>query len=135
MPETIRICPRCKFDFFSSHATYCSVACKQWAYRRRKQDSKLETVTRDMMPVEFMVEDMNMVRMIDADDVAAKLKCSRTHLTEVVSNDPTFPRPRRLGRLIRWPESAIDAWINGDGVNVQHAAPSSPAMMVAEPLA
>lgn len=117
MPEELRVCQRCGAEFYSWQpaASHCSGACRQAVYRRRKSNA----VTLSHAVVASTVEDMDMVRMLDAEDVADKLRCSRSHLNNVLANDPTFPRPRRLGRLIRWPEAAIDDWINGRGATVQ----------------
>lgn len=47
---------------------------------------------------------------IDAAELAAYLKCSRTTIYELGRTDPRFPKPLRLGRAVRWRRDQIDAW-------------------------
>ncbi len=65
-----------------------------------------------------------MVRMLTPDDIATKLRCSRSYVGTLASSDPTFPAPRKLGRLLRWPESEIDAWITGRGGDTVQTRPA-----------
>jgi predicted DNA-binding transcriptional regulator AlpA len=44
-------------------------------------------------------------------DVAEALGCSRRHVENLLARDPSFPRPRRLGRLSRWDPSTIMRWV------------------------
>lgn len=56
------------------------------------------------------------------DQVAAYLRISRRHLTELRATDPTFPKPRMLGSLPRWRPGAVIRWLDPDP-----APPAPPA--------
>lgn len=46
-------------------------------------------------------------------DVAAILKCSRSTVESLRKNDPDFPRPLKLGKIVRWRASDIASYIDG----------------------
>ena len=48
--------------------------------------------------------------MLDTGDVAALLKCSDRHVTNM-SKGGRIPTPVRLGTLVRWPRHIIEEWI------------------------
>lgn len=48
--------------------------------------------------------------LLDVRQVAAMLGCS-TRTVYRLSDAGKMPRPRRLGALVRWSRSEIDAWI------------------------
>lgn len=49
--------------------------------------------------------------LIDVGDVASMLSCSTRHVYRLVECKK-MPPPVKLGALIRWPRSQIDAWIS-----------------------
>ncbi len=50
------------------------------------------------------------MRMLDIDEVAARLGvCRRT--AEAMLAEGRLPRPVRFGRLRRWSDDQVDAWI------------------------
>jgi predicted DNA-binding transcriptional regulator AlpA len=50
-------------------------------------------------------------RMLSADDVAAKLKVSRSTFYRTAKGEG-FPKPKRFSKtIVRWLESEIDDWI------------------------
>lgn len=51
-------------------------------------------------------------RLLDANQVAERLGCTRRHLENMRRHDPAGAPPSlRLGKLLRFPESRLDAWI------------------------
>jgi len=48
--------------------------------------------------------------LLDVDQVAAKLNCSKRHVYRL-SDAGRMPRPVRLGALVRWSRQAIDEWV------------------------
>ncbi|MFP4154560.1 MAG: helix-turn-helix transcriptional regulator [Halothiobacillaceae bacterium] len=49
-------------------------------------------------------------RLISLRDVSERVSLKRTAIYARI-NEGTFPKPVKLGRISRWPESQIDAWI------------------------
>ncbi|RYI26771.1 MAG: AlpA family phage regulatory protein [Acetobacteraceae bacterium] len=48
----------------------------------------------------------------DVQGVAALLGASAATVYRILRTDPSFPRPRQLGRrLTRWARGAVEAWI------------------------
>lgn len=48
----------------------------------------------------------------DVQDVAALLGASPSTVRRLVRDDPSFPRPRQLGRrMTRWVRGDVEAWI------------------------
>ncbi len=58
--------------------------------------------------VEVLLDAVN--DLLDVDQVAAKLNCSKRHVYRL-SDAARMPRPVRLGALVRWNRQAIDEWI------------------------
>lgn len=50
-------------------------------------------------------------------DVAAILKCSRSTVECLRKKDPDFPRPLKLGKIVRWRVSDISTYIDGKAEN------------------
>ena len=50
--------------------------------------------------------------LLDVGAVAALLDCSRRHVYRL-SDAGKMPRPVKLGQLVRWRRSELQAWING----------------------
>ncbi len=49
-------------------------------------------------------------RLLTREDLATALQVTTRHLSAMVARGE-LPEPIRFGRLVRWPKSAIDAWI------------------------
>lgn len=49
-------------------------------------------------------------QMIDVAEVATLLKCS-TRQVRRLSDSGRMPKPVHLGRLVRWLQSDVDAWL------------------------
>ena len=49
-------------------------------------------------------------KLIDTAEVMRRLSCGRTQLHFMV-RDGRFPEPIRIGRMRRWREAVVDAWI------------------------
>ena len=50
-------------------------------------------------------------QMLDPTALAEMLRISLRHLTDVRTDDPTFPKPRMLGTLPRWSPAVIRRWM------------------------
>jgi predicted DNA-binding transcriptional regulator AlpA len=50
-------------------------------------------------------------QMLDPNALAEMLRISLRHLTDVRTDDPTFPKPRMLGTLPRWSPAVIGRWM------------------------
>jgi excisionase family DNA binding protein len=48
--------------------------------------------------------------LLDANETARRLRCTRRHLERLLA-DGEGPPSLKLGRLRRFPESLLDAWI------------------------
>lgn len=48
--------------------------------------------------------------LIDVEAVAAMLSVSRRHIYSL-ANAGRMPRPRKIGRLVRWSRSEIHSWV------------------------
>lgn len=59
--------------------------------------------------------------LLDVRAVAALLKCSTRHVYRL-SDSGRMPGPVRLGVLVRWRGSDLDAWIGGGCKPVRHVA-------------
>lgn len=55
--------------------------------------------------------DFNPPGMLDLDGLRCRLKCSRRHVYRLLDAG-LLPKPLRLGKLVRWDSTAIEAWIN-----------------------
>ena len=51
-------------------------------------------------------------QLLDVRQVASLLGCS-TRTVYRLAQSELMPRPRKLGALVRWPRSEIEAWIIG----------------------
>lgn len=49
-------------------------------------------------------------RLIDLPQVRDKVSLGTTKIYDLMKNGQ-FPRPHKLGRLSRWSEAEVDAWI------------------------
>lgn len=49
-------------------------------------------------------------RLMDVHAVSSILQCSVRHVNRLVARGE-FPKPIRLGSLVRWPEEVINEWI------------------------
>lgn len=54
--------------------------------------------------------------MLDPTALAAMLRISLRHLTDLRRDDPTFPPPKMLGTLPRWSPAVIRRWMEGPAV-------------------
>ncbi len=54
-------------------------------------------------------------QMLRVARLAGKLDVSVRKVWQMLSGDPTFPRPVRLGRATLWRESEVDKWLAGLG--------------------
>ena len=52
----------------------------------------------------------NHEQLIDTAEVARRLSCGRTNLYYMIKAG-RFPEPLKVGRLCRWREKVVDAWI------------------------
>ncbi len=50
-------------------------------------------------------------RLLDVQSLASVLACSRRTIYRLISSG-TLPRPLKVGRLCRWREEDIDAWLS-----------------------
>lgn len=50
--------------------------------------------------------------LLTADDVATELDCSRRHVIRM-SEAGLFPKPLKLGRLLRWRRADVESFIAG----------------------
>ncbi|CAN7394553.1 AlpA family phage regulatory protein [Pseudoxanthomonas sp. LjRoot143] len=58
-------------------------------------------------------------RLLDFDQLSDKVGMKRTAIYAAISAG-TFPAPVKIGKLSRWVETEVDAWI--DGLKRQRAA-------------
>ena len=63
-------------------------------------------------------------RLLDTAEVMRRLSCGRTHLHNIIRRGE-FPEPLKFGRMSRWRESTVDAWIAALGAT--NAPASDPA--------
>ena len=51
-------------------------------------------------------------RLLDLAEVSIKLCCSKRH-TQRLADAGSIPRPIKIGRLVRWRSTEIDAFVEG----------------------
>ena len=51
--------------------------------------------------------------------VAHFLRISERGLWDLRAEDPTFPKPRRVGRQLRWCPDVVRAWVRGEDAVVE----------------
>ena len=66
------------------------------------------------------ITDGRLRALMSVDDVAAELCCSTRHVRRL-SDSGRMPRPIKLGSLVRWPRSVIEAWIQDGCPNCRKA--------------
>lgn len=67
-------------------------------------------VTKTENPNDVQPSAENPNRLVDVNEVAEMLDCSPRHVYRM-ADAGRFPRPRRLGSLIRWPVGEVRKWI------------------------
>jgi excisionase family DNA binding protein len=60
----------------------------------------------------FMAPEPSAAQLLDVRQVAALFNCSARHVFRL-SDAGRMPGPVRLGALIRWRRSDLDAWLTG----------------------
>ena len=64
---------------------------------------------------------MPLTPLLSRHQLAKFFNISVSGLDKLIRRDPTFPRPLRLGRLVRWNLAAIDSYLTANSVE---AAPT-----------
>lgn len=56
-------------------------------------------------------------RLLALDAVCYAISLGKSSLYDLMKNDPTFPRPVKIGARSRWSEARVMAWIEAKVLN------------------